>query len=261
MRCSDSPRSRTESQLDPWLVTQVDPQAREQIIANAIDMKLIDQEGMQKILEWDHLESGNRLLLMAELQSLKLEVDQEKLESLANDNDLVIASVASLLLARDGELAPLSNISARLAGASPSERLGVLQRLIEVIRIYKITSATPWLNELLDTDFDNDDLAYWGTFTLMSLNPELGRPHWNRMVGSSPTYRMRIMGALQFLEAELAPDADARARLRAGDDPLINRILDTAEARANEPAHHGPRQGADRHRPPPGHRLGHAQCP
>jgi HEAT repeat protein len=222
------------SRLDPWLVTQVDPQAREQIIANAIDMNLIDQEGMQKILEWDHLESGNRLLLMAELQNLELEVDQEKLESLANDNDLVIASVASLLLARDGELAPLSNISARLAGASPSERIGVLQRLIEVIRIYEITSATPWLNEMLDTDIDNDDLTYWGTFTLMSLNPELGRPHWNRMVGPSPTYRMRIMGALQFLEAKLAPDADARARLRAGDDPLINRILDTAEAMEND---------------------------
>jgi len=221
------------SRLDPWLVTQIDPLARENVIANAIDMELIDREGMQKILDWDHLESGNRLLLMAELQSLDLEIDLETLESLANDNDLLIAGIASLLLAREGELAPMSNISARLAKASPSERQSVMQRLIEVIRIYKVTSATAWLNEMLDADIENDDLTYWGTFTLITLDPKLGRPHWNRMLGSSPTYRQRIMAALQFLEAEQAPDADARARLRASDDPLINRILDAAEALAN----------------------------
>lgn len=223
-----------DGRLDPWLVTQIDPMAREQAIANALDMELLDTETMLKILEWDHLESSNRLLLMAELQKQEQPIDAKTLETLANDNDLIIAAVASLLLARADEPGPLSNVSSRLANASPSERNNVMQRLIEVIRIYEITQATSWLDSMLDVENDDEDIAYWGTFTLMKLDPSVGRPHWNRLLGTSPSYRKRIMGALQFLEAGLAPDDDARARVEAGDDPLITLIMDTAAAVADD---------------------------
>lgn len=221
-----------EQQLDPWLVTQIDPQAREQVIAHSIDMELLSTAGMQEILQWDHLESTNQLLLMAELQNAG-ETDlvaPERLRALADDSDLAIAAIASLLLA-ESDPAPLSAVDARLATASPSERLSVLRRMIEVIRIYELESAAPWLDDVLE-DEQSDDLLYWGTYTLMTVAPDRARPHWNRMIGSSPSYRNRIMGSLQFLEAGLAPDAGARSKLRAGDDPLIASILDTAEMQA-----------------------------
>ena len=219
-------------QLDPWLVTQVAPLAREQAIAHAIDMDMLNGDGMRKILEWDRLESTNQLLLMAELQragSTEM-VDEEVLRNLANDNDLAVAAIASLLLARD-DLAPLSAVNARLAGASPSERLSVLRRMIEVIRIYKLDAAASWLDDVLQ-DEPSDDILYWGTYTLMTIAPDRARPHWNRMLGPTPSYRNRIMGALQFLEAGQTPDADARARLNAEDDPLIMQILETAALQA-----------------------------
>ncbi len=216
-------------QLDPWLVTQIDPQAREKVIANAIDMELLDADGMQKILEWDHLESTNQLLLMAELQHAgRTElVDRERLRTLADDNDLAIAAIASLLLA-ESDPAPLSSVDARLADASPSERLSVLRRMIEVIRIYELDSASSWLDDVLEAE-ESDELLYWGSFTLMTIDPDRARPHWDRMIGSAPSYRDRIMGAIQFLEAGQTPDARIRSKLRAEDDELIALILDTAE--------------------------------
>ena len=221
------------TQLDPWLVTQITPLAREQVIANAIDMEMLTPEGMQKILEWDRLEASNQLLLMAELQKRGMNdlFDAKQLRSLTNDNDLVVAAIASLLISED-DPAPLSAVNARLEIASPSERLSVLRRMIEVIRIYELEAAAPWLDEILE-DEPSEDLLYWGTYTLMTVAPDRARAHWDRMIGSDPSYRNRIMGAIQFLEADLAPDADVRTRLKAQDDPLISMILDTADARAD----------------------------
>ena len=219
-------------QLDPWLVTQVAPLAREQVIAHAIDMDMLDTSGMQKILEWDRLEAANQLLLMAELQAAGETgmVDVDRLTTLANDNDLIVSAIAALLLA-ERDASALSAVDARLATASPSERLSVLRRMIEIIRIYELDAATPWLARVLE-DESSEDLTYWGTYTLMTIDPDRARPHWNRMLGSDPSYRNRIMGALQFLESGLAPDADVRTRLDAEDDPLITKILDTAELHA-----------------------------
>ncbi len=222
------------TQLDPWLVTQITPLAREQVIANAIDMEMLAPQGMQKILEWDRLEASNQLLLMAELQKRGLDdlYDAQQLRSLTNDNDLVVAAIASLLVSED-DLAPLSAVNARLELASPSERLSVLRRMIEVIRIYQLDAAAEWLDGILAEE-PSEDLLYWGTFTLMTVDPDRARPHWNRMIGPDPSYRSRIMGAVQFLEAGLAPDSDVRSRLKAQDDPLISMILDTAALQADD---------------------------
>ena len=131
--------------LDPLLVTQVDPLAREQAISTAIDLDLLHAEAMQKLLEWNRLETSNRLLLMAELQEAGEPIDLERLRELADDNDLLIAGVASLLLANGGDEAALSTISTRLKKATQTEREQVLQRMFDVVRIYEINAATPWL--------------------------------------------------------------------------------------------------------------------
>ena len=118
---------------------------------------------------------------MAELQEAGEPIDVERLRELADDNDLLIAGVASLLLANGGDESALSTISSRLKKATQTEREQVLQRMFDVVRIYEINAATPWLNDTLRR-VDDDDLAYWGTFSLMTMNPELGRPHWNRIL-------------------------------------------------------------------------------
>ena len=51
--------------LEPWLVTQIDPLAREQVIPNALDMNLLTIAGMKKLIEWDRLETRHHLLLRA----------------------------------------------------------------------------------------------------------------------------------------------------------------------------------------------------
>jgi HEAT repeat protein len=215
--------------LDPLLVTQVDPLAREQAISTAIDLNLLHAEAMQKLLEWNRLETSNRLLLMAELQEAGEPIDLERLRELADDNDLLIAGVASLLLANGGDEAALSTISTRLKKATQTEREQVLQRMFDVVRIYEINAATLWLNDTLRR-VDDDDLAYWGTFSLMTMNPELGKPHWNRILGDDPTYHQRVRAGLQLLEAGIPVDSSARKRLRADEDELIQRMAAASNA-------------------------------
>jgi len=219
----------TETGLDPLLVTQVDPLAREQAISTAIDMDLLHPEGMEKLLEWNRLETANRLLLMAELQSAGEPIDGERLRELADDNDLLIAGVASLLLAKSGDQAALSTISTRLKKATLTEREQVLQRMFDVVRVYEIDTAAAWLNDMLRR-VENEDLAYWGTFSLMTLNPDLGRPHWNRILGEDPTYHQRVRAGLQLLEAGIPVDSAARKRLGVDDDELIRRMATASNA-------------------------------
>ncbi len=219
----------SDTGLDPLLLTQVDPLAREQALSTAIDLNLLHAEAMQKLLEWNRLETANRLLLMAELQEAGEPIDVERLRELADDNDLLIAGVASLLLANGGDESALSTISSRLKKATQTEREQVLQRMFDVVRIYEINAATPWLNDTLRR-VDDDDLAYWGTFSLMTMNPELGRPHWNRILGDDPTYHQRVRAGLQLLEAGIPVDSTARKQLGADEDELIQRMAAASNA-------------------------------
>ncbi|MBM44553.1 MAG: hypothetical protein CMJ36_06045 [Phycisphaerae bacterium] len=240
-----------ETGLDPLLLTQVDPLAREQAISTAIDMELLHPGGMEKLLEWNRLETPNRLLLMAELQKAGQPIDVERLHELADDNDLLIAGVASLLLAKSGDQDALSTISTRLKKATRTEREQVLQRMFDVVRIYEIDTAAEWLDDTLRRVEDND-LAYWGTFSLMTMDPALGRPHWNRILGDDPTYHQRVRAGLQLLEAGLPVDASARKRLGADDDDLIDRMAATSNAIAAERDVIGPMQSLID--------TGHPQC-
>ena len=246
MPCSDWRRSTAP---DNWIrgwSRKVAPLAREQVIAHAIDMDMLDTSGMQKILEWDRLEAANQLLLMAELQAAGETgmVDVDRLTTLANDNDLIVSAIAALLLA-ERDASARAAVDARLATASPSERLSVLRRMIEIIRIYELDAATPWLARMLENE-SSEDLTYWGTYTLMTIDPDRARPHWNRMLGSDPSYRNRIMGALQFLESNLAPDG------RPG-QTSTPRTIRSSRRSSTRPscmrrrAHHRTGQGTDRH--------------
>lgn len=218
-----------EQGLDPWLTTQVDPLAREQAIPYALDMDLLNLASMQKLLEWDRLESSQRVLLSAELMHRSEPIDVEQMRTLANDNNLDIASIAALLLAELGDKSALSAIDARLKQASSSERMHVLQKIFDAIRLYEFKSPSTWLDNTLQ-EVDDEGLQYWGTFTLLEIDPVQGTEHWRRNLGEMPTYRQQVRAALQLLEAELPMDAETRKQLGAEEDELLGRLSDAANA-------------------------------
>lgn len=214
--------------LEPWLVTQIDPLAREQVIPNALDMNLLTVDGMKKLIEWDRLETSHRLLLMAELMMRNEPVDADVLRTLLDDNDLNIASVAGLLLAEQGDSAALSAIDARLKQSSKSERTNIQQLMFNMIRIYEIESAADWLDATLhETD---KSLQPQGTFTLLTIDPQRGRSHWKRNLGDAPTYRQRALAALQLLEAGLPFSTEDRRMIGADDDEVLDQLARTANA-------------------------------
>lgn len=215
--------------LDPWLTTQVDPLAREQIIPYALDMDLLSIANMKKLLEWDRLESNQRVLLSAELLHNGEPIDIEQMRTLADDNNLDIASIAALLLAELGDKSALSAIDVRLKQASSSERTQVLQQIFDAIRLYDLQSPAKWLDDTLQ-EVDDESLQYWGTFTLLEIDPVQGEKHWRRNLGEMPTYRQQVRAALQLLEAGLPMSEDAREQLGADDDELLGRLGDAATA-------------------------------
>ena len=218
--------------LEPWLVTQIDPLAREQVIPNALDMELLTTDSIKKLLEWDRLEASHQLMLMAELMRQDEAIDVEALRSLLDDNDLNIASIAGLLLAQQGDAAALSAIDARLKQSSKSERTNVLQLMLDMIRIYELESAAEWLDAtLLDAD---KQLQSQGTFTLLTIDPERGRTHWKRNLGDMPSYRQRVLAALQLLEAGLPVDAEDRRLINADEDEVLDQMVRTANAVARD---------------------------
>jgi hypothetical protein len=217
--------------LEPWLVTQIDPLAREQVIPNALDMNLLTVDGMKKLIEWDRLEASHQVMLLAELMQHGEPIDVELLRSLLDNNDLNIASVAGLLLAEQGDAAALSGVDARLKQSSKSERTNVLQLMINMIRLYELESAADWLDDTLreaDTPLQSQ-----GTFTLLTIDPERGRIHWKRNLGDMPAYRQRVLAALQLLEAGLPVNAEDRRLINADEDEVIDQLARTANAVAS----------------------------
>ncbi|HIN09186.1 MAG TPA: hypothetical protein EYM64_01260, partial [Phycisphaerales bacterium] len=59
-----------EGVVDPWLVQQVAPSAREHLIAQALEDGLLEREQMEELLAWPLLEAAPRLLLLADLRSI-----------------------------------------------------------------------------------------------------------------------------------------------------------------------------------------------
>ena len=221
-----------EEGLEPWLVTQIDPLAREQVIPNALDMKLLTVDGMKKLIEWDRLEASHQLMLLAELMHRGETIDIELLRSLLDNNDLNIASIAGLLLAEQGDMAALSAIDARLKQSSKSERTNVTLLMINMIRLYELESAADWLDDtLLEAD---ESLQSQGTFTLLAIDPKRGRVHWKRNLGDMPAYRQRVLAALQMLEAGLPVSAEDRRLINADEDEVIEQLARAANAVASD---------------------------
>ena len=219
----------TNHRVDPWLVTRVDELAQEVLIANAIDMDLIGLEEIEDLIAYEELQPMPRLLLMGELLLRHQPLDQEALSKLAMGPNYRVAGLASLFLAQLGDNSALGAFNDRLSGLPKRERNRYLLWLLDAIRQYRITAAQSWVARLLEAPDTDDDLAYWGTFTVLILDPRDGVPLWERRVGSDPPYRDQVRYGMLLLAAGRDVPASAYDRLET-ESELVRRMADAGKA-------------------------------
>ena len=127
-----------EQTVDPWLVQQIAPTAREHLIAQALDDGLMKQEQMETLLKWESLEATPRLLLLSDLRRLGNEIDSEMINELSRSTDLSISMFAALLGDNDDTI---DNTTQSLRRATRRDRDNALQRTLLLIRQYNFTEA------------------------------------------------------------------------------------------------------------------------
>jgi len=225
-----------ERVIDPWLVQQIAPTAREHLIAQALDDGLILQEQMEALIQWDPLEPTPRLLLLSDLQNLGVEVDPEMLSELAHSTNLSVATFAALL-SKDVEL--IQNTTTSLRRATQKNQDNALHRTLQLIRQYAFVDATPWLVSLLDDGSValTDIQRYWTLFTLLAVNNEIGLEIWNREFSFEPNRKDQVRYFLLLLEAGIYPTEEIRDRLLIElDDPLLGNMFTSGKANGGSEA-------------------------
>lgn len=224
----------SDDSIDPWLVQQVSSQARGTLVAEALDTDLIGTEQMLQLLAWPLLEPRPKLMLVADLVTSGIEVEQAILKELAVASELDVALFASLML---GGEQVLEEATTRLSHSSGRERHLAMTNTLRLIRIYRPPAAAAWLDGLLDANplsLTSDD-RYWTLLALLNMDAELGMAAWRREVPSVPSRQTQVRYALLLMEAGLPTDAVARARLAIDSgDTLLDAMMRAGEAAALE---------------------------
>lgn len=214
-----------EQVVDPWIVKQISPPAREHLIAQALDDGFLKQEQMETLLEWSLLEESPKLLLIADLQLLGVEIDFDMLRELANTTDLSVAMFAALL-SKDKNI--IDDSTQRLRRASNSERIRSLLRTLQLIRQYQTVDSNKWILSLLEnhvmtlTDKERGKLLY----TLLTIDTESGLEHWNTAFPQHPDRFNQVEHLLVLLESGITPTPKIIQRLEIDlDDPLLGTMV------------------------------------
>lgn len=219
--------------IDPWLVQQISPTAREHVIAQALDDGLFQQEQIEILLQWPLLETAPKLLLLADLQLLQGTKNEAMLKELANNTDLSVAMFAALL---SGDQSSIDTTTQSVRRATSADKNAALARTLQLVRQYKLREASPWLQSLLEENavFLTEDERYWVLYSLLSIDPLEGEAFWNRAFPEKPTRRNQAKYLLLLLEAGLTPSEAQIKRLHIElDDPLLG--LMARAGRANRP--------------------------
>ena len=210
-----------EKLIDPWLVQQIAPTAREHLVAQALDDSLMQQEQMEVLLKWPLLEDAPKLMLLAELKRLGKELDKGMLKDLATTTKLNVALFAALLL--DNQLI-LNDVTRRLRRSSSEERNRALQLTLQMIRQYELKTATKWLNSIIERNAItlNENERYWTLYTLLNIDTNLGLKSWKSQFPQKPSLREQVRYLLVLLESNIVPNAEIMERLGVSfDDTLL----------------------------------------
>jgi hypothetical protein len=217
--------------IDPWLVAKIDPAAQEALIANAIDMDLLGSAERVELLELDQLQAVPRLLLLGEQVVGDQPVDRDTLRRLAGAEDDHIAGLASILLAKCGELPAFERYTNRLDERAERVRDQLHIWIFEAIRQYDAKRLSDWVQRVLERPDLDDDVRYWGIFTALTLDPTTGLDHWRAALGSSPSYPRRVRFAMLLLAADGSIPPSAYVPL-SGEEELIQRMIDVGRAQS-----------------------------
>jgi hypothetical protein len=211
-----------EGVVDPWLVQQVAPSAREHLIAQALDDGLIQKEQMEELLAWPPLEAGPKLLLISDLRSLEgSTVEPDMLEELASMTDLSVAMFAAILT-EDKKI--IEEATVRLRRAARTDRDKALRRTMQLIREYKVEVASDWLVSILEDNAValSDGERYWTLYSLLSIDINAGLQIWNRSFPLEPERSEQVRYLLVLLESGVVPTPEIIKRLKIDiEDPLL----------------------------------------
>lgn len=217
-----------EQSIDPWLVQQIAPTAREYVIAQALDDGLIKKEQMQALLKWPPLEDAPKLLLLTDLHALsgdEGEVDAKMINDLAKSTDLAIAMFAALLSENQENI---NRTTKYLRRATSSNRDSALIRTTQLIRQYNFESASPWLISLLEDGSValTPKQRYWTLYTLLTVDSKSGLEIWNREIDVEPNRMDQVRYLMIVLEAGITPTIAMRERLRIDlSDQLLGNLF------------------------------------
>jgi hypothetical protein len=220
----------TEPRLDPLLTAQLGELAQEAVVANAIDLELLDAVTMRALLARDELQPMPRLMLVGEMM-LAGEAPPADLQRIAESLNARQAGLALLLLAQRGDAGALSELRERIAGLLEAERTPHILWLLEAARQYRATAALPWVVALMDDARTSDDVRYWSIYTAVVLDPPTGLARVRAALGDAAAYRDRLRFALLLLSSE-PPLPESAFDLIGGDEDLLRRMVAAGRARA-----------------------------
>ncbi|MDP7009569.1 MAG: hypothetical protein QGI78_08375 [Phycisphaerales bacterium] len=221
--------------VDPWLIQQVAPLAREQLVLLALRDQLLTVEDMQSLLEWSLLEPAPTLLLLADLRSKGFEPNAETIEQLINNSDLGLATIASLLSEDSKSITDVTN---RFRRATTRERRIALTQTLQLIERYGLPSSTEWLKTLLESPtYRLTDVQMRSTLsTLLRTAPQVGMDFWRNAIPASPSKLEQVRYVLMLMEAGVLLDDSTRSLLQIeADDGLPHTLhligsIDTSDS-------------------------------
>ncbi|MBG81211.1 MAG: hypothetical protein CMJ39_10965 [Phycisphaerae bacterium] len=216
----------------PWLVTQVRPEARSQILAIAMEQNRLDAKTIKELTDWKDLEEANRVALFAHSQSHDGNVSLQEVNQLTQAKDEKVAAAAWLLMTWLGDASGPAKINAMLKELPETKQLDILLTLTMMIRRHEISQAYPWLDQTISELRQSERFpaaVTAGTGTLLALDPERGIRHWRKNFGEQPNRRRQIDAALMLLHAGTSlPDMD-QERIDVGDE-LVGSIVAAGNA-------------------------------
>lgn len=219
-------------QVDPWLITQVGPEAQEAVIATALDTSMLSESVIPEILKWDKLDSMARMLLLAERQLLGQPADVQELGKLSNADKSHVAGLASALIAQSGGAAAFNAFVEAVKTKPTTERINVTLWLIDAARRYQLTALCDWISALFNDPDVDSDVAYRATLALLSLDNARGLVVWQKYLGDAPSFSHRVRcGTMLLTAGDKVPAAAYDKLLPIGEDEaLLARIIDLGKA-------------------------------
>ncbi len=216
--------------VDPWLITQLEsPSARYTVIANALEMELLDTDQINQMLADDELEARPRVVLLADLISKGEPVDQQVIARLAGSGNRSVAGLAACLLAQTGDNSASSSYQEQLLALPLRDRNRHLVDLLQAIEKYRLTAALDLVEKVFGAPGSDDEVLRTALATMLALNPPRGITLLNQYLANDTSYSRHVRYALLLLEAGSDVPASAYDSLPM-DDELLGRMARAGRA-------------------------------